>query len=70
MNRPIGLSEASAARASPAFIEPCRTMVRTLRSRSGVSVNPGHTELTVIPVFASSRARDRTSPTTPCFAAQ
>ena len=34
-----------------------------------VSVNPGHTALTVMPFFASSTASERVSPITPCFAA-
>jgi hypothetical protein len=36
------------------------------RSMIGVSVKPGQTALTVMPVLASSTASDRVRPTTPC----
>src|SRR6202035_975176 len=69
MKRPCGLLAASVARTSAAL----RFVVAAIRSTDAasipVSVKPGHTALTVMPVDAVSSASARIRPTTPCLAA-
>ena len=69
-SRPRGLALASSARASRLRAARLRHDIpdRALPA-SGVSVKPGQTALTVMPVPANSSASARVRPMTPCFAA-
>ena len=70
INRPSTLSLASVVRASATVRRVLFAIAAADASKSGVSVNPGHTALTVTPAGISSTARERARPTTPCLAAQ
>src|SRR5262249_37184586 len=69
MKRPCGLVAARLARACSTVRPVLSTMRCTDSSSMSDSTNPGQIALTVTPVFASSAARARISPTTPCLAA-
>src|SRR5580692_3193560 len=68
--RPCGLDLVSSALASSSDRPVFATMVSTARAMRGVSVKPGQTALTVIPVLANSSASARVRPMRPCLAAQ
>src|SRR5262245_2990371 len=67
--RACALRFARAARTSASSRFVVSTIRRIDSSSIGVSVKPGHTALTVMPVPAISTANARASPTTPCLAA-
>ena len=69
-SRPCGLVFTNSAMACSG-VRPVLATTRSMLSRTrSVSVNPGHTALTVMPLVASSSASDFVRPNTPCLAAQ
>ena len=66
----MGFMAARVARASASEAPVVSWMFWAERASISVSVHPGHTAFTVMPLEATSNASDRVRPRTACFEAQ